>query len=537
MSDVGALSARLFGMAVICLGWDPLGWVHEMDWYRDMLRAEWFQGIKPAWIRYRLDLVLVGVLLVILILVVFKIVRRRQRRPRRRSSERRSKALARKSAEHYLATGEPMMAVDAFLAAGDPDAAMEILVAQQAYARAGALAEELERFEQAAEYFMQAKDSGGAVRALIAAGKIDAAVDIFRAEDRVVDGAELYLKSGETLKAAWLFREVGLYGKAATVFGEAGELLLAAECLQQLMAEAHSGFTQDEAEQLLQGAATLHKAGRSLESAEMLEAAGEFEGAGLRYEEVGEKQRAAACFEKVGKLRRAAAVTDDPERRLLLLEKLRRQGDHVDDREMAAALSAAGSHGRAADAFQAMGDTDAAVQECLDSGNLADAAALLAERGRHAEAATAFVEAGDLRAAREQLILAGDREAAADVAYRAGTFFEAGQDFYDLGEIERAVEALQQVEADHAEYRNASSLLGQAFDRLGDKDMGLRMHRRAVEGLTLNRDNLYLFYHLARFMEGTGDATDLERAKEIYADILAVHYTYEDVKQRHDQIP
>ncbi len=537
MSDVGALIASGFALVGICVGWDPLGWLHEMDWYRDMLRAEWFEGIRPAWIRYRLDLVLAGVLLVILILVVFRFVRRRRRRPSRRSSAKRSKALARKSAEHYLATGEPMMAVDAFLAAGDPDAALEILVAQQAYARAGAVAEELGRFEQAAEFYMQAKDSGGAVRALTAAGKIDAAVDVFRAEDRVVDGAELYLKSDQPLKAAWLFREVGLYGKAAAVFGEAGELLLAAECLQQLMAEANSGFTEDEAEQLLQGAATLHKAGRSLESAEMLEAAGEFEGAAVRYEEVGEKQRAAACFEKVGKLRRAAAVTDDPDRRVLLLEKMRRQGEPVDDREMAEALSAAGSHGRAADAFQAMGDTDAAVQECLDSGNLADAAALLAERGRHAEAANTFLEAGDLRAAREQFILAGDRQAAADTAFRAGMFFDAGQDFYNLGDLERAVEALQQVEADHEQFRTASSLLGQAFDRLGDVDMGLRMHRRAVEGLSMDRDNLALFYHLARFLEGTGDEANLKRAKEIYADILAVHYTYGDVKQRHDQIP
>lgn len=534
--DVGLLIARWLGMSAIAVGWDPLGWVHEMDWYRDLLRAEWFQGIRPTWISYRLDLVVLGVLLVLLILIFRALVRRRVRRGGR-TDGRRSKALSRKTAEHYLKTGEPMMAVDAYLAADDPDAAIQILIAQQAYARAGALAEELGRLDEAADYYTQAKDSGGAIRALTAAGKIEEAVDMYRNEERVVDGAELYLKAGEPIKAGWLFREVGLFGKAATVFSEAGELLLAAECLQQLMAESRSGFTEDEAEQLLQGAASLQKAGRTRESAEMLEAAGEFEGAGLRFEEAGEKQRAAACFERVGKLRRAATVTDDPERRLLLLEKLRRRGEHVDDLEMAKALSAAGSHGRAADAFREMGDTDAAVQECLESGNLADAAALLAEKGRHTEAAGAFQDAGDLRAAREQFILAGDPQAAADMAYRSGQFFEAGEGFYSLGDLERAVEALQQVEASDEQNRTASSLLGQAFAQLGDMDMGLRMHLRATEGLSMGRDNLTLFYHMARFLESSGDETSLTKAKEIYANILTVNYAFEDVKQRHDQIP
>ncbi len=522
-------------LPAVTIGWDPLGWVHDMEWYRELLRADWFQPIRPVWVRYHLDWVAAGLLLLILVLVMRALWRRRRFR-RRAPDGRRSRKLSRKAAEHYAATGEPMLAVEAYRRAGDDEAALQLLVEQRAWALAAALAEEMGQPERAIGWYMQAKDTGGAVQMLVGCDRIDEAADLLRAEDRTVDAANLYLEKGQPVRAAWLFREVGLFAKAAAVFFEQGEQIQAAECLLQLMNETQGEPTEDESELLLQGAASLQQAGRTLESAHMLRVAGEFEGAARRYEQLDERAAAAACYRQLGKLRRALALTDAPQERLQLIQHMRAQGLPVDERELAAAMRAAGQHDQAAEKLLELGDVDAAVTANLDSGNLAEAAALLAEAGRHAEAGRIFERGGDLLAAREQHLLAGDRLAAAEAALRADLPFEAGRDFLAAGALERAIDALQRVETDHVEQRTAASLLGQAFAGLGDVAMARRMHERAVAGLDIERERLELFYQLARFLEATGEPADRDRAARLYADMLAVHYGFRDVKQRRDRL-
>jgi tetratricopeptide (TPR) repeat protein len=517
--------------------WDPLGWVRDMNWYQRLLRADWFSSIRPYWLRYHLDWVVAVLLLFLVLLIIRGILRHLRFSARAQPGDRRSKALALKTAKHYEETGETMMAVQAYEDGDEPEKALELLVSMQAWAQAGVLAEQIGKLEEAADYYERAKDPVSAVRVMTENGLIDQAVALYCREDRVVDAAELYVKASRPVEAAELFAQVGLYSKAAILFSEGNELVQAAECLLQAMAETRSGFTEDEAEQMLQGAATLYSEGRIRESADMLKAAAEFEGAAKRYEEVGDRSLAAECYEKEGKLRRAAEVTDDPEKRLLLLEKLRRKGQLVTDLELAEAMTAAGRHDRAAETFKSIGDTAAAIKANLDAGNLADAATMLAERGRHVEAAEVYAESGDLVAAREQYQLADDRASAAEMARRSGLFFDAGEDFFALGQTEQAVDALQRVDERNPYFRQASSLLGQAFFELGDLDMSRRMHCRATADLKLDRENINLFYYMARFLEGTGAEDDLAQAKAIYADILEVNYGFEDVKQRHDQLP
>jgi hypothetical protein len=75
------------------IGWDPLGWVHDMECYRDLLRADWFQPIRPFWVRYHLDWVVAGLLLLLLLLLGRALLRRRRFR-RRAPDGRRSRKLS-----------------------------------------------------------------------------------------------------------------------------------------------------------------------------------------------------------------------------------------------------------------------------------------------------------------------------------------------------------------------------------------------------------------------------------------------------------
>ena len=49
-----------------------------MSWYRDMLRSDWFKPIKPYWIRYHLDWVVAGLLILVIVLIVRSLFRRRR---------------------------------------------------------------------------------------------------------------------------------------------------------------------------------------------------------------------------------------------------------------------------------------------------------------------------------------------------------------------------------------------------------------------------------------------------------------------------
>jgi tetratricopeptide (TPR) repeat protein len=161
---------------------------------------------------------------------------------------------------------------------------------------------------------------------------------------------------------------------------------------------------------------------------------------------------------------------------------------------------------------------------------------MLARQGKHADAARIFESAGDLAASREQHQLAGDWKAAAIAALNLGSYFEGGKELFDHGDYARAVDALQQVRPEHVGFREASSLLGRCFETLKDLDMARRMHSRAVSGIPMSRENLDLFYQFARFLEGSADPSDHARAKQVYAEILAIQYTFRDVKSRHDRL-
>jgi tetratricopeptide (TPR) repeat protein len=350
----------------------------------------------------------------------------------------------------------------------------------------------------------------------------------------------MYVEAERPATAAALYREAGLLSRAAEILHGAGEDLQAAECLLELSKLSSGGFTKEEADHFVRAAKTYKKKGQLANSACMLEAIREYGEAARRYLKAGERKRAARCYEAAGELEKAVELyreLEDQDATIRLLERMRRQGGGVGQEEYAQALKQAGQFERAADSYQAAGDFEAAVAANIEGDQPAGAAALLAEQGRHHESARMYLEAGDPAQAREQFLMAHDRRGAASAALAAGMFYEAGVDFVDLGQWGRAVEALQQLEDNHPRYREASSLLGQAFARLGERQMAWSMHQRAVAGLAMERDNLDLFYQMARFLEESPEVSERTKAQKLYSGIMVVNYTFRDAKARHDRLP
>ena len=66
--------------AMLGVAWDPLGWLHDWGWYQDLLRADWFAPLRPYWIRFRLDWVVAGLILLFSLWLVRKAWRAMRRR-------------------------------------------------------------------------------------------------------------------------------------------------------------------------------------------------------------------------------------------------------------------------------------------------------------------------------------------------------------------------------------------------------------------------------------------------------------------------
>jgi tetratricopeptide (TPR) repeat protein len=523
--------------SVIFAAWDPLGWLHELGWYRAWMRAEWFQSFRPTWERYQLDWALVGLALLAALLLLWWLVRRL--RPRNGwfgGDVLDARKSGRQTAEHLLAQGELVLAAQAFDQAGEPARAIEAFLAAGAHARAAEVAERCGQHAQAAELYHQARDEASSVRMLVLAGQVDQAVEQLVAAGQSPDAAALLLQAGRKVEAARLLDRVGLHTRAAELFREAGEPMAAADALLALVAASHAGFTQEEQDMMLEGAAALQRAGRQRESAELLLGAGQWGEAARRLEKLGEPARAAAAWEKAGDLLHAASLCPDPGRRLELLERAKRQGQSVPEATWTAALTAAGRPDEAAARLLAAGDLDAAVTAHRATGNLSEAAQLLARAGRHLEAGTAFESAADLDAAQEQYLLAGQKEAAARVAERGGRCLEAGRLWLELGQLPRAVAALQRVTPEDPRLREAQLLLAEAFEGLGDARMARHTYERLLSGQSVGRETLEAHYRYACFLSDTGLPADQELARRFFQDLLAIDYGYRDVRSRLDRL-
>lgn len=510
---------------VLLAGWEPLEFIHDMGWYRSMLRAHWFRHIRPYWLNYHLDWVAAALLLLLLLLLLRALLRGLL--PKRSGSR-----LAARAARQYEKNGEQELAASAWLRAERPRRAYRIYLRQGKLHQAAELAEQLGEIDKAIEHLTEAGDLSGAAGVAERSGRLEQAAELHLRRSEPLAAARLFEKLDQQRRAAECYREAQTWRRAASAFFAAGDESEAIKALLELVSWSGDEVTEEEAVLFERAAKLCEKEQRYDEAGHLYRAAGRFQLAANAFLAAGDKLPAARLLEKSGESARAAALYRELDRQddwLRLSEQASRgAGDPL---EKARLLEEAGKSIEAAAAYLKAGKRDQAMRLYLQH-DPAEAGRLLAGAGRHLEAARAYLQGADPAAAHEQARLAGDLQLAAQAAEQAGMHLEAALALMELGEMTRAAGHLQQVPEDDPRYRDAASLLAGALWQLGEKELALKTAERSTAGLEPSAANLEIFYRQARILEQAGNEAALRRAVEIYENIVAVRIDFRDARER-----
>jgi len=260
------------------------------------------------------------------------------------------------------------------------------------------------------------------------------------------------------------------------------------------------------------------KAGLFSEAAAIFEAEQDFPRAAETYLKAGNAERAAACFEK----------GEDPVKGYAALSRFFYDQGLV--KEAAAYAEKAGDLMQAATMFQEEGDFAKAGDLFFQAGFYAEAAENFSLVNDVARAAEAHERAGNyLQAAQAYERVGSDKEKLATLYEKGEDHYPAGKLFVKLGQLDRALNALQQVNPDSTNYTSASLLVGMIFLKRGLVDLAREKFLKIIDNQPVGKSNLEPYYFLALCHGRVGEA---EKAKAIFAKILAEDYNFRDVRKR-----
>jgi len=207
--------------------------------------------------------------------------------------------------------------------------------AAASYEEAGALAQALDCFEKAEDYHrcgelcLQMGRSDYAAEGFVLSGEKRRAAALFEEKEMYGRAAETYLaagnglhaaaafaKAGQHLRAAETYAESGDHVRAGKAFEQAGQYERAAESLEQEVAEA--GGLQDIylaaterarlARLAVAAARCFEKAGKPERAARILEVTGQYGHAASLLEQLGHCRKAAELYEKAGDAKKTAEL-------------------------------------------------------------------------------------------------------------------------------------------------------------------------------------------------------------------------------------
>jgi tetratricopeptide (TPR) repeat protein len=383
-----------------------------------------------------------------------------------------------------------------------------------------------ERFDAAGRIFAQQEENGRAGDAYYRAGNHGIA-------------AELFDKSGEHLKAAEAYDESGYPREAAQAYVKCGKWEKAAVCLEQTILEESTGGRGDGvkspsvqklvrmAGNLFERAGLFERAEAVLERGECFAAAAEI---ALRQDR---DEKAVELFLRAKDAPRAAEVMtrlgQEEEAARVLAEHHRDLGD---DEEAARCFEKAGELLSAGDIYRMLEQYEKAG-ECYERfGDSAQAAEMFSMAGDRQRASASYEQAGLFAEAAECASDGGDDTKQAELLAQAGNHLKAAAIHLKARRIDDAIEVLQQVAPDHADFTAASAKLGEIFLKRGKHTLAIVKLRNATEGVEIGKRNVSAFYYLAVALDANGD---LAEADGLFERILSFDYSFKDVQERLDR--
>jgi tetratricopeptide (TPR) repeat protein len=348
--------------------------------------------------------------------------------------------------------------------------------------------------------------------------------------------AEMYEKAEDHRKAAQCYSRVEFHRHAASAFVKVKEWSLAAESLEKVFKEESPKAKNDakklhemqkiarQAGNLFKRARQLDRASAILENGECWDAAAELAIAGQRFGDAAEFYRNARDLVKASDALRQLGENEAAARLM---------GEHHRDRgelkEAVSALEEAGDFGEAGDIHRQLESYESAGRCYREQGDWAAAAEMYRTGGNRIAAAECYERVGRFAEAAECHALEGISHKEAELLDKAGQFLLSGEVYRREGMDDEAISVLQKVPPENSDFSRASALLGDVFQARGQLSLAIKKLQQSVDGAELDRDNMPVYYTLATILEANQRSGE---AVEIYEKIMAFDYHYEDVERR-----
>jgi tetratricopeptide (TPR) repeat protein len=448
----------------------------------------------------------------------------RKKRRHASSLAKREGALA--AAEYCFDNGLMDEAADLFIEAEQWVRAAEIRHDEGRFIDSAELYMKGERFDAAGRIFAQQEENGRAGDAYYRAGNHGIA-------------AELFEKAGEHLRAAEAYEESDYSRQAAQAYVKCGKWEKAAICLEQTILEESTGGRGEgvknaSVQKLVRMAGNLFERAGQFERAEAVLERGEcFAGAAEIALRQGRDEKAVELFLRAKDAPRAAEVMtrlgQEDEAARVLAEYHRDLGD---DEEAARCFEKAGELLNAGDIYRMLEQYDKAG-ECYERfGDSAQAAEMFSMSGDRQRASASYEQAGLYTEAADCASDSGDENKQAELLAQAGNHLKAGAIHLKARRIDEAIEVLQQIPSDHADFAAASAKLGEIFLKRGKHTLAIVKLRHATDNVEITQRNVPAFYYLAVALDANGD---LAEADAIFEQILSFDYSFKDVQERLDR--
>jgi serine/threonine-protein kinase len=368
--------------------------------------------------------------------------------------------------------------------------------------------------------------------------KWELAADAYQKAERTSVAAEMYEKGGNHQKAGECYLECEFHRQAAQAFVKAKAWDRAAHCLEEVVLEetTRSGTGQSPEKErelrnfVLQAAKLYEQAGDRPSALRVLERGGCFLPAAELATRLGDHAKAADLFLAAKDPKRASEALGQAgrgeEAARVLGEHLRDKGNHGDAAQQ---LEQAGEHMAAGDLYRQLEKFEQAGACYERAGDLGQAAEMFRLAGDLPRSAELFGQFGHWDDAASCWAAAGDTARQAHALARATRFLAAGAIHQQEGRTDEAIEALQQVDAQSADFAGASALLGEIFLARGEHALAIAKLEQAVGASEPSRETLEAHYRLAVALDESGRAKD---AVARYEKILSVGYGFRDVETR-----
>jgi len=452
-------------------------------------------------------------------------------------SEKGSKKIE-KQAARVAKDGDLVGAAEMCLQSGMHDLAVKYFIEARELEKAAHARQDQNRFEDAAELFIQAGKFENAAGLYAARGASEKAADCYRKAGKMSVAAELYEKAGKLALAGECYMRCEFYRHAAQSFLKVQDWKRAAaaieKALEEELASPSAGQGRERAKELhklVLQAAKLHEEAGDYEAALRALANGECWSAAAELAERAElHERAADFHQRAGNVPKAAEALrklgENAAAAQMLGEYLREKGR---EDEAAKLLAEAGDFGAAADLYRNREDWKQAADCYERGGDSVRAAEMFRLSEEWDRAAGAYEKARHFREAAECAAQLGDQAREARYLAQAGARVAAASVFVQIGQDEEAIKLLQQVPADSPESAEAAALLGEIFRKKGKHGLAQKKLEQAIAGAPLSVANAELYYQLANALESQGQAL---AAVDVYEKILAIDFHFRDVDAR-----